>query len=124
MGRGPSGDRLRQRHTEGLYHGDLLYEDTWAHSGTRALAAFDLWWREKSAVFFDDFSLVRVEDSSRALKQDALSHLNTLLAGSLTKTQRPLVSAAAKLITQSLNSSYWVDDLHLKKGVGVGGLLV
>jgi hypothetical protein len=57
--------------------------------------------------------------SAQAQKQDALSDLNTLLAGSLTKTQRPLVSSAAKLLTQSLKASYWVDDLHLKKSSGL-----
>ena len=29
------------------------------------------------------------------------------------------MSAAAKLVTQSLKPSYWVDDLHLKKSSGL-----
>ncbi|OFW59850.1 MAG: hypothetical protein A2133_07355 [Actinobacteria bacterium RBG_16_64_13] len=42
------------------YDGSLLYEDDWAHSGTTAFAAFDLYALRAAFVYFDDFSLVRV----------------------------------------------------------------
>jgi hypothetical protein len=106
------------------YDGNLLYEDDWAHSGTTAFAAFDLWALRAASVYFDDFSLVRVEDEQpapRVEKQAALGELQALLPTLTNRAQRSLVSSAIAGLNRTLTPSYWLDDSHLRER---GGLAV